>query len=172
MDFSIPTLTTKRLTLRAPTKADFVPYAKIFASDRSIYMDGPLDHDAAWRGFAADIVGWQILGFGYWTVAENASHDIVGFVGLAKPPVYPERELGWMVTSKHEGRGYAHEAAIAARNYAYETLGWNTLVSYIDHKNARSIKLAERMGCTRDDAAVQLEPHTYVYRHPAPEALQ
>lgn len=172
MSIEIPTITTDRLTLRAPTKADFAPYAEIFASDRSIYMDGPLDRDAAWRGFAADIVGWLVQGFGYWTVTENLTDNFVGFVGLAKPPVYPERELGWMVTPQCEGRGYAHEAALAARKFAYNTLGWSTLVSYIDHKNARSIKLAERMGCNRDDTAVQLEPHAYVYRHPSPGALQ
>ncbi|MEE9427161.1 MAG: GNAT family N-acetyltransferase [Paracoccaceae bacterium] len=172
MTYDIPTITTERLTLRAPTKADFVPYAEIFASDRSIYMDGPLDREDAWHGFAADIVGWQILGFGYWSVDENSTDDFVGFVGFAKPPVYPERELGWMVTPQSEGRGYAHEAALAARKFAYDTLGWSTLVSYIDHKNARSIKLAERLGCTRDDAAVQLAAGAYVYRHPSPEVLQ
>lgn len=172
MNFTIPTITTERLTLRAPTKADFTPYAEIFASDRSKYMDGPLDRNDAWHGFAADIVGWQVLGFGYWTVTENTTGEFAGFVGFAKPPVYPERELGWMVTPQYEGRGYAFEAATAARKYAYGTLGWSTMVSYIAHKNARSIKLAERMGCTRDDAAVQLAAGAYVYRHPAPEALQ
>ncbi len=172
MNLHIPTLTTDRLTLRAPTLEDFPHYAAIFASDRAKYMDGPLDRDAAWREFGADTVGWLVHGFGYWTVAENLTDDFVGFVGLAKPPVYPERELGWMVTPKCEGRGYAHEAALAARDFAYGTLGWSTLVSYIHHSNKRSIKLAERMGCSRDDAAARLEPNGDVYRHPAPGALQ
>jgi RimJ/RimL family protein N-acetyltransferase len=170
MNIHIPTLNTTRLTLRAPTLADFPHYAAIFATDRAKYMDGPLTRDAAWREFGADTVGWLVHGFGYWTVAETASQEFAGFVGFAKPPAYPERELGLMVTPKCEGRGYAHEAALAARNFAYATLGWPTLVSYIDHENTRSIKLAERMGCTRDDAAVQLDPNAYVYRHPNPAA--
>ncbi len=172
MNFTIPTLTTERLTLRAPNRIDFPAYAEIFASDRSIHMDGPLTRDEAWNGFAADIVGWQVLGFGYWTVAENPTSDIVGFVGFAKPPYYPERELGWMVTATHEGQGFAFEAAFAARAYAYGTLRFSTLVSYIDPLNARSIALAKRLGATHDQSAEHPTPGDLVYRHPAPEALQ
>lgn len=169
---NIPTLETERLTLRAPTKDDFPAYAKIFASDRSKYMGGPHDTDRAWRGMAGDIMGWIVLGYGYWSFEENASGEFAGFIGLAKPPSYPERELGWMITAKHEGKGYAFEAARAARNYAYADLGWTTLVSYIDAENHRSIALAERLDCVVDpDASFAPGDPCLVYRHPSPEAL-
>jgi len=169
---TIPTLTTNRLTLRGPQLGDFPRYAEIFASPRARYMDGPLDRDAAWKEFAADNFGWLVLGFGYWTVVETASGVIAGFVGLAKPPCYPEAELGWLLHPDFEGKGIAFEAAVAARQCAYDTFGWQTAVSYIDHDNARSIALAERLGCRLDSDAVMLGDHGLVYRHPAPEALQ
>ena len=61
---------------------------------------------------------------------------------------------------------------MAARDFAYRTLRWKTAVSYIDVDNARSIKLAERMGATPDPPAVLLDGDDVVYRHPAPEAVQ
>ena len=149
----IPTLTTKRLTLRAPRPEDFPHYADIFASERSRYMDGPLDRIDAWHEFAADTIGWQFFGYGYWTVADSKTDAFLGFVGLANPPFYPEPELGWMVTESSEGKGIAFEAATAARNWAFATLAWSSVVSYIDPPNQRSIALAERLGATRDRPA-------------------
>lgn len=160
----IPTLTTDRLTLRAPHLGDFPAYAEIFASSRSQYMDGPLDENEAWHGFAADIIGWHLFGYGYWTVAD-ASDEFLGLVGLANPPIYPEPELGWMLTARAEGKGIAFEAATAARDFAFTTLGWSSVVSYIDPPNARSIALAERLGATPDPDAASPTPGDLVYRH-------
>jgi RimJ/RimL family protein N-acetyltransferase len=89
------------------------------------------------------------------------------------PADWSEPELGWTLWSAaHEGKGYAHEAAVAARAHAYSVLGWTTAVSYIDPDNARSIALAERLGATLDPDAAHHNPADLVYRHPAPEALQ
>lgn len=100
----------------------------------------------------------------------------VGQVALLKPDHFPELELGWMLTSEGEGYGYAFEAAEAARDYAYVEMGRDTLVSYIDPMNTRSIALAERLGATRDDSAARPDgeslEETAVYRHPTPDALQ
>ena len=62
-------------------------------------------------------------------------------------------------------------AAEAARTHVFETLGWDTAVSYIDPQNARSIALAERLGAVRDDSAARPHPDDLVYRHPKPEAV-
>ena len=60
---------------------------------------------------------------------------------------------------------------MAARAHAYGALGWTTAVSYIDPQNARSIRVAERMGAKLDPDAVPMDPGDLVYRHPAPEDL-
>jgi RimJ/RimL family protein N-acetyltransferase len=83
-----------------------------------------------------------------------------------RPPEYPERELGWVILEGFEGKGYAFEAAKLARAYAFETLKFETLVSYIDPDNARSIRLAEKLGAVRDDKAARPEGDgCLVYRH-------
>jgi RimJ/RimL family protein N-acetyltransferase len=71
-----------------------------------------------------------------------------------------------------EGKGVAYEAALAARAYAYKTVKLATLVSYISPRNARSIRLAERLGARLDpDAAYPEDDPCLVYRHPGPETL-
>ena len=72
-----------------------------------------------------------------------------------------------------EGRGVAMEAAIAARAYAYRVLGWQTAVSMIDPGNARSIRLAQRLGCRMEGMFqhIRLGPME-IWRHPAPSELE
>ena len=114
---------------------------------------------------------WELLGFGAWAIELRETGAYVGQVGLNLPADFPQRELGWLVWQEYEGKGYAIEAALRAREFAYQTLGWNTLVSYIDPDNARSIRLAERMGAAPDPHAPtpNSEP-CLVYRHPSPSA--
>ena len=62
------------------------------------------------------------------------------------------------------------EAARALRDWAYATQGWTTLVSHVHPENARSIRLAERLGARLDPSAPHPEDDPcIVYRHPGPE---
>jgi len=169
----IPVINTERLTLRAPRLEDFEPYAAYFASDRAKLERGRRDRAGAWKEFSAVAGQWLLRGYGGFSIEDRASGGYLGEVGVFHEEHYPEPELGWMVVTAAEGRGIAYEAALAARRWAYRTLGLKTLVSYIDADNARSIRLAERLGASRDDEAPHPEDEPcLVYRHPGPEALQ
>lgn len=72
-----------------------------------------------------------------------------------------------------EGHGYAHEAALAARRCARDSLGWPEVFGVIASGNARSIRLAERLGASLDRTDTFPNGETaLVFRHPAPEVLQ
>jgi RimJ/RimL family protein N-acetyltransferase len=166
----IPVIETARLVLRAPRREDFEPFAAVFADARSRHMGGPVDRVGAWKMFAMGVAQWALTGFGVWSVADRATGAYCGDVGLLHPPHYPEIELGWTLVAEAEGRGIAHEAAAAARDWAFGTLGLGTLVSYIDPENARSIRLAERLCARHDASAARPDPEDLVYRHPGPSA--
>lgn len=168
----IPTLTTKRLTLRAPVEADFEHVATFFASqERSWGFGGPLDRTGAWRWFAANIGHFALKGFGFWFL-DTAEGETVGMVGLWGPEGWNETELGWVMFEGAEGKGYAREAAEAVRAYAYDTLGWGPLCSNIFPGNDRSVILAERMGATLESEwNSPTHGRELVYRHPSKEAL-
>jgi RimJ/RimL family protein N-acetyltransferase len=161
----IPTLTTERLVLRPPVFADFAPYAELMASPRSIHMGGPYGTFAAWGLFCHDTACWQLFGHGALMLELRSTGECVGQVGINHGPLFPEKELGWLLYPGHEGRGYAIEAARALRDWAFAIRGVPTLVSYVDPANSRSIAVAERLGATLDNEAPRQDPEDLVYRH-------
>ena len=166
-----PILETERLVLRGPAPRDLDAFTAFMTSDRSRFVGGPVEPGRAWRGFAAQIGQWALRGYGHWIVTRRGDDRALGFVGCWHPGDWPEREIGWSMFEGAEGRGYAAEAARAARACAYRRFGWTTAVSYVDPENARSRRLAERLGCAPDPNAAQPPGGgAIVYRHPAPEA--
>ena len=166
---------TPRLTLRPLGAQDEAATVAFYQSDRAQYTGGNPVRFQAWKNFAAMLGHWHTRGYGLWAVTERGNDAILGMVGPYFPETWPETELGWVMFEGSEGKGYAHEAAVAARRHAYDVLGWTSIVSYISEGNARSIALAERLGCKIDPTA-ELPPHAngkgLVYRHPAREASQ
>ncbi len=171
-----PVLQTERLVLRAPRMSDFPVWEAFFGSDRSRYVGGPVGKYEAWRAFGHLAGMWALKGVGSFVIERKSDGAVLGSTGPWVPEYYPEKELGWTLWAEEaEGKGYAFEAASAARDFAFGVLGWDTAVSYIDDGNDRSFALAERLGAYRDDAAPKPdkdEPPVFVYRHPKPGALQ
>jgi RimJ/RimL family protein N-acetyltransferase len=163
----IPKLMTERLVLRAPVADDFPAYARLLASPRAKGMGGPHTLRAAWGMFCHDVAVWPLFGHGALMIDLRATGECVGQVGINHGPLFPEKELGWLVYEGHEGRGYATEAAAALRDWAARTLGLDRLVSYIDPENSRSIAVAERLGAALDPDAPKQDPDDLVYRHHA-----
>ncbi len=169
--FTVPTLETERMFLRALREQDFEEEAAFFATERSQFVGGPLPRDQVWRAVAGMIGHWALRGFGFWALEEKTSGRYLGRAGLWCPDGWPERELGWTLMEHAEGQGFAREAALAARAFAYDTLGWTTLISLIAAGNTRSEALATRLGARpeRDWIAPAGWP-AVIWRHPGPEA--
>lgn len=163
--FPIPTLETERLRLRAPAIADFAAYAALMASPRAVHMGWPFDRRAAWGPFCHDVALWALFGHGALMMERRMDGLCVGQVGINHGPLFPEKELGWLVYDGFEGQGYAGEAAAALRDWAFGAGGLTTLVNYIDPANRRSIALAERLGAVRDDTAPKQDAEDLAYRH-------
>ncbi len=165
----IPTLTTERLVLRPSRLSDFPILADIMSSDRAQYVGGPMSRKDAWHEFTQLSAGWQLHGHGGWTVEKDG--NVCGFVLIGIEPGDHETEVGYLLTADAEGKGIAREAARAARDFAFETLGFDTLVSYVDPENTRSANVALGLGGTRDaQAEAKFDDRLHVYRYPKPEA--
>ncbi len=168
----IPTLTTPRLTLRALTIDDFPAIADFYASERSRHVGGPATSEQSWRMLAAELGHWSLRGYGRWGVEETATGNFVGVIGPWNPLGWPEPEIGWDLMNGHEGKGFATEAAKAALEYAYETLGWDTAISLVSPPNDGSRKVAQRMGATKEgDFAHERHGTLEIWRHLPPDAL-
>jgi len=163
----IPTIETENLRLRAPAWSDFDAFAAFRMSPRTAFLGGPCTRTQAFDKLGEIIGHWHLRGYGRWIVADKATNAPLGVAGLFFPDDWPEPEIAWSVFEGAEGRGVAHEAALASRDYAYTTLGWKTAVSCVTPGNTRSVALAQRMGCTREDDFTTRDSMTLeVYRHP------
>ena len=163
----IPTLETERLILRAPHWADFEAYAAYCASERSRANGGPYTREQSFARMSALIGHWHLRGYGRWMITDRETNHALGIVGIFYPEGWPEPELAWTVFAEAEGKGIAFEAATAARAYAYETLGWPSLISLVANDNTRSIALAKRMGCAYEGDFEHADHGPLpVWRHP------
>ncbi|WP_136635893.1 GNAT family N-acetyltransferase [Pseudooceanicola onchidii] len=169
---AIPVIETERLVLRGPEPADYPNFKHTFSSYRSRFMGGPLNAYESWMLYAAEIGHWRIRGYGMWMIHDRKTDATLGMAGGWKPAQWPEAEIAWIIWPDTAGKGYALEATHAARRYFYSTLGWEGAVSYLDPKNLDSIRLAERLGATRDDAAQTVDGSDVCYRHPSPAKLR
>lgn len=159
----VPAIDTGRLHLRAPRIEDFPIYARFMLDEPS---PGGDKHEAAWLDFCQLVAGWNLRGFGAWTLEAKHDGTRLGAIVVNHEFGDPEVEIGWVLVPEAEGRGYATEAARRALDYAFGPLGFKTLVSYVHHHNARSIAVAERLGATRDPAAEAALDHAcLVFRH-------
>ncbi len=163
----IPTLTTERLRLRHWQIGDFEPYAALKTSvELQTYTpSGPVTREQAWESFCAAPGEWAVRGLGVFLVADIESDLAIGFAGFWFPVYIDEPELCWSLFPGNEGKGYATEAAAAARDWAYAEKGLPPLMSFIHPENAASIAVAERLGATLEKETTLLGAPRLVYRH-------
>lgn len=172
MTFDAPTLETERLIMRAPNLDDLEAMAAFYATERSRFVGGPQTRELVWRTLAMEAGHWILNGFGRWTLVEKSTGASVGTVGLWHPEGFPERELGWDLFEGATGKGYATEAALAARAHAYDVLGWTTLISLVADGNDASERVARRLGAQHDgNFTHERYGPMRVFRHPGPEAI-
>jgi RimJ/RimL family protein N-acetyltransferase len=164
---TIPTLATHRLILRPPVIGDFPAYAGLMASLRARWTGGPHGLKSAWGKFCHGIACWPLFGHGALMMDLRETGACVGLVDISHGPLFPEKELGWLLFDGHEGQGYATEGAVALRDWARNALGLDGLVSYVDPNNAASIRVAHRLGATLDREAPGQDPEDLVFRHAA-----
>jgi RimJ/RimL family protein N-acetyltransferase len=145
-----PTLETERLLLRLPRIGDFDRYAEMVADPQAArFIGGTLLRAPAWRKFLQMPGAWALQGFAMFSVVEKASGRWLGQMGPWRPEGWPGNEIGYAFHPDAWGQGYTVEAGVAARDWAFETLGWDDVIHCIDPGNVASQKVAMRLGSTK-----------------------
>lgn len=159
---------SERLYLRPIAPIDWEAFCEYALSNRAKLSMGSNNVGDAWRSFTYLFGHQHLRGYAPQAlVLRNGDGKAIGVAGPHFPPDWPEPELGWQIwDGAFEGKGYASEGVIAARKWSAETFGWRRMASYIKEENTRSIRLAERLGCTRDDGAKRRPDGSPVWRHP------
>jgi RimJ/RimL family protein N-acetyltransferase len=156
-----PTLETARLILRPPAQEDFDGFVAMGGEEETMrFLGGVRPADAIWRQVATLAGSWALLGFSMFSVIEKASGQWIGRLGPWQPGGeqgnWPGTEVGWGLRASAMGKGYAQEGATAAIDWAFDALGWDSVIHCIDKENAPSIALALRLGSQVQRRDVQL----------------
>jgi RimJ/RimL family protein N-acetyltransferase len=144
-----PVIETARLLLRPTAAEDLDGWAELMADpEASRFIGGPVGRAAAWRGLATMAGAWVLKGFAMFSMIEKETGRWIGRTGPWQPEGWPGTEVGWGLLCSAQGRGYAHEAAVATIDWAFDQLGWTEVIHCIDPANTPSQKLAARLGAT------------------------
>lgn len=165
INVAVPVLQTERLILREPREADFDAMLAFNSGPRSSFIGGGMQRQQVWRGLLANIGHWVLRGYGLFSV-DTRQGDFIGRVGVIYHDGWDEPELAWHLYDGFEGRGYAAEAARAARSDYHARISPLPPISYIDPANTRSEALALRLGAVLERTLNDDRGCHHVYRHP------
>jgi [ribosomal protein S5]-alanine N-acetyltransferase len=142
---------TERLILRYFHTVDAEAMDRVFG-DPLVMQYGIGVKDSEWvrkwiRGCLADY--HDKWGFGLYAVVDKNAREVIGYCGLSHFPDVggqAETEIGYRLARAHWGHGFATEAAIAVRDYGFNTLHLKRLIAIVDPRNVASIRVAEKTG--------------------------
>ncbi|MBI2030789.1 GNAT family N-acetyltransferase [Candidatus Kaiserbacteria bacterium] len=149
--YPVPVLETDRLILRGWRSEDFEPYVEMIQDPvvARYLVFRPQGRDQAWSNMAMMIGHWAMRGYGFWALERKRDGVLLGRAGLWNPEGWPGLEVGWALRREYWGQGYATEAALKALEYAFRSLQLTRVLSVIHCENARSQRVAERIGAQK-----------------------
>ena len=182
-DHAVAVIETERLLLRKPVLED-ADAAVALLTDRVAmeFLGGVHPQAAADPAFVVRrwLERWDENDCGPFSVVRRADGRWLGRTGVlvwdvrswthttfASAGEFAQPELGWALAREHWGQGYATEAALAVREWAYAERGFARLVSLIEAANVRSRRVAEKLGATPGETVELFDngPHV-VWEHP------
>jgi RimJ/RimL family protein N-acetyltransferase len=144
---------TERLVLRSMVAEDLDDLLGIFGDPvvMAAFREAPLDREQVGRWLVRNLEHQREHGYGLFAVCLKGGGRLIGDCGLELIEVAGEQvaELGYDFRSDHWNRGYATEAAIAVREFAFDTLRLPRLVSLIQPGNPASERVARKTGLKR-----------------------
>ena len=144
-------LETERLLLREFVPDDAEALAAVLSDPETMrYYPAVLDRDGVAAWIERNRRRYTDAGHGLWAMVSKSSGEVTGDCGLTRQTVeeVDEIEIGYHVRRDLWGRGYAPEAARACRDYGFERLGAERLISLIRPENIPSRRVAEKTGLT------------------------
>ncbi len=167
----IPTLWTPRLLLRPLRPDDLDPFAAMMADPDVVrHLGRGLTRSRAetWESMAQMLGQWALRGYGMFAVTERASGRFAGRAGILHPYAWAEPELAYGFDRPFWGKGYATEAALVIRDWAFAAFAPPRLVSFVRPANLGSVRVLEKLGARLVDETEMLDAPAQMWAHLPP----
>ncbi len=118
-------LETKRLLLRELKQDDFDDICKLLQDPIVMYAyEGAFSKKEVQEWLDKQLRRYQNDGFGLWGMIEKGSGELIGQCGLTYQEFNGQQvpEIGYLLRAEYWHKGYATEAAIACKEYAFNIL--------------------------------------------------
>ncbi len=145
----IPIIETPHLILRAWRLEEAAALFEIFQEEDILqYFPNPKPPplNKVEDYIAHQLAHWELYGYGHWAIVEREAGQVAGWVGLEYLLELGETEVGYLLSRRVWGRGYATEAARAAVGYGFETASLPGIIGLVHPENASSIRVLEKCG--------------------------
>ena len=142
-------LKTERLYLRELNPSDFDALCGILQDEEAMYAyEGAFSDEEVQEWLERQLDRYRKWNFGLWAVVLKDTDEMIGQCGLTMQPWKDDTvlEIGYLFQRKYWHHGYATEAAIACKRYAFEVLGASEVCSIIRDTNTASQNVAIRNG--------------------------
>ena len=144
-------LETERLILRQMTQEDYPALCRMLQDPLCMYAyEHAFSDEEAQAWLDRQLTRYREDGFGLWAMVRKDTGEMIGQCGLTWQDAGGERvlEVGYLLQRAHWHHGYATEAAVACRDYAFNVLHAPEVYSIIRDTNAASQAVARRNGMT------------------------
>ena len=151
-------LETNRLLLREMTLSDMSALSLILQDEKVMYAyNGAFNDKETLIWMQKQLQRYKDYGFGLWGVFLKDTNEMIGQCGITMQEYKATQvpEIGYLFAYKHWHNGYATEAAIACREYGFNTLRFDELYSIIRDTNIASQKVALRNNMSPIDSIVK-----------------
>jgi len=145
-----PILETDRLILREFVDSDYQDLCEILQDKEVMYAYEHSFSDDEVKSWRERLMTghYKKYGFGLWLVVHKETNEVLGQCGLTIQEFNGKEymEIGYLFKKKHWHKGYAAEAALGCKKYAFEKLNAEKVCSIIRESNIASQNVAKRIG--------------------------
>ena len=147
-------LETDRLYLRELNRSHFKSLAKILQDEETMSAyEGAFNDIEVQQWLDKQIARYHKWNYGLWAVILKDTDEMIGQCGLTMQPWKKDEvlEIGYLFQRRYWHNGYATEAVIACKKYAFEVLNADEVCSIIRDSNIASQRVAIRNGMVKTD---------------------